>query len=263
MEVIHLILGRANPNRMNGVNRVVHNLATAQTNIGKNVSVWGVTKSYKKEDDLKRSYNTSWFQDHGKFVINNELRKAIKKSPEGTVFHLHGGFLVLYYTLSVLLKRADRTFVFTPHGTYTQGAMEGNSFVKRVYFNFFEKKMLKRAKCIQCLGHSEKSDLQAMFPAVKIVLIPNGQNMNELKVSFPLELSNEFIIGYCGRISKWHKGLDVLLESFSHYKKYFKGQGKLHLIGDGEYLKEMKRISKANHVDNDVVFLGNNLVKRK
>ena len=27
MKIIHIVLGKANPNRMNGVNKVVHNLA--------------------------------------------------------------------------------------------------------------------------------------------------------------------------------------------------------------------------------------------
>ena len=42
MEIIHLILGKANPQRMNGVNKVVYQLATEQTNAGKTVIVYGI-----------------------------------------------------------------------------------------------------------------------------------------------------------------------------------------------------------------------------
>lgn len=256
MEIVHLILGRANPNRMNGVNRVVHNLATAQASVGEIVSVWGITDSFDKEDDLDRSYLTNWFASKGRFIVCKDLKEAIRISSPGTIFHLHGGFLSIYYTLSLLLVKANRTFVITPHGTYTAGAMEGNGWIKKLYFSWFEKRMLSRAKVVQCLGHSEESDLRVLCSEVNIKLIPNGQNMEELKVTAPIPVSDQFIIGYCGRISKWHKGLDVLIESYSHYKQYFKGKGVLHLIGDGEYLLEMKKIAKKNNIEQDVVFFG-------
>ena len=43
MEIIHLILGKANPERMNGVNKVVHEMATNQVQRGYLVQVWGIT----------------------------------------------------------------------------------------------------------------------------------------------------------------------------------------------------------------------------
>ena len=59
MKIIHLILGRANPNRMNGVNKVVHNLATVQSQKGYTIEVWGITSSYLKEDEFKdRNYDS-------------------------------------------------------------------------------------------------------------------------------------------------------------------------------------------------------------
>jgi hypothetical protein len=42
MEIIHIILGKANPDRLNGVNKVVYNLATEQTMAGKKHSSLGV-----------------------------------------------------------------------------------------------------------------------------------------------------------------------------------------------------------------------------
>ena len=43
MEIIHIILGKANPERMNGVNKVVHEMASNQTQRGYEVMVWGIT----------------------------------------------------------------------------------------------------------------------------------------------------------------------------------------------------------------------------
>jgi hypothetical protein len=43
MEIIHIVLGKANPDRMNGVNKVVYQLATKQVEFGENVAVWGLS----------------------------------------------------------------------------------------------------------------------------------------------------------------------------------------------------------------------------
>ncbi len=263
MKIIHLVLGRANPNRMNGVNRVVHNLASAQAKVGFDVSVWGITNSFDKVDDVFRSYKTSWFQPKGRFRINSSLKNEINKSPKETVFHLHGGFLTVYYRLTELIKKAGKEFVFTPHGTYTNGAMEGNKWVKTNYFSLFEKRMLSRAKAIQCLGHCEEDDLKKLYPKANTFLVPNGQNFEELKVSGEVNCSNDFVIGYCGRISKMHKGMDVLLDSFEYYKKTLGGKGKLNLIGDGEYLGEMMELSIDKQIASDVVFLGKQFGEKK
>jgi len=42
MNIIHLVLGKANPNRMNGVNKVANQLATTMTNLNKEVELWGI-----------------------------------------------------------------------------------------------------------------------------------------------------------------------------------------------------------------------------
>ncbi|MBL0191806.1 MAG: hypothetical protein IPQ18_10810 [Saprospiraceae bacterium] len=61
MEVIHIVLGKANPNRLNGVNKVVYNMATEQHKAGKNVSVWGIANDVK-HDYPKRIFKTILFK---------------------------------------------------------------------------------------------------------------------------------------------------------------------------------------------------------
>ena len=48
MEIIHIVLGKANPDRMNGVNKVVYQLATKQADFGEKVAVWGITNDTEK-----------------------------------------------------------------------------------------------------------------------------------------------------------------------------------------------------------------------
>lgn len=256
MRIIHLILGKANPNRMNGVNRVVHNLSTAQIASGFDVMVWGITDPNTDTKEVDRSYQTQWFKPgFSPFSVDKELVEAINNCKD-TCFHLHGGFIPVYYTLSKLIIKSGSTFVLTPHGTYTQGAMEGNKSIKKIYFQFFEKYVIERAKVVQCLGHAEETDVHNLVKEVKSILIPNGQSPSELALKEDFYPDANFIIGYCGRISMWHKGMDILIDSFSLYKNKYKGKGQLHLIGDGEYQEEMSLKADEAKVSEAVVFHG-------
>jgi len=242
---------------MNGVNRVVHNLATAQKELGVDVLVWGITKSAMSPDEgVLRKYDVAWFLPTSfVFGINSKLKTAIKKQ-KNTVFHLHGGFIPVFFSLSLLLKKLKKEYFITPHGTYTVGAMSNNSLIKKWYFTFLEKKLIVNAKSVQCLGHAEESDLVNICQKAQITLIPNGQNWDELTTSKITKPTNKFIIGYCGRITKWQKGLDILIEAFTSYKKELSGKGELHLIGDGEYYNELKHIAKENEMNDFVIFYG-------
>ncbi|MEM8886380.1 MAG: glycosyltransferase family 4 protein [Bacteroidota bacterium] len=261
--IIHIVLGRANPNRMNGVNRVVHNLAEEQHALGWKVSVWGITASYNKADELVRNYHSCWFPDSGYLKISPELKAALQTSAPNTVFHFHGGFIPHFILISRYLRKISRSYVLTPHGTFTQGAMEQNRWVKKLYFRFLEKPLLNKAQAIQCLGHSEQSDLEALTESHQIELIPNGQNFDELVCERPVHPSREFIIGYCGRIEERQKGLDILLKSFRFYREQLGGKGKLHLIGDGPYLLEMKALAAELELDSYICFWGKKFDQEK
>ena len=43
-KIVHLVLGKANPERMNGVNKVAHALAATQKDFGYDVEVWVGTR---------------------------------------------------------------------------------------------------------------------------------------------------------------------------------------------------------------------------
>lgn len=254
--IIHIVLGRANPNRLNGVNRVVHNLAEEQHALSWEVFVWGITASYQKTETQKRNYHSCWFPDKGYMRISTELKAALSASSADTVFHFHGGFIPHFILISRYLRKINRNYVLTPHGTFTRGAMKKNKWLKKLYFRCLENFLIKGAKAVQCLGHVEQSDLQALGVCATIKLIPNGQNFAELRYDLSIPPSSEFIIGYCGRVEERQKGLDVLLKSFRFYREQLKGKGSLHLVGDGPYLEEMKRLSSELELDSYIHFWG-------
>ena len=117
LQIVHLVLGKANPHRMNGVNRVVHQLATVQKKMGMNVCVWGLAENLETNFP-ERPFKTHLFlQEKGKFKIPLSLKSAIKQLSKNTVIQMHGAFISEFYTISKLLKKEKIPYVFTPHGS--------------------------------------------------------------------------------------------------------------------------------------------------
>ncbi|MCG8384731.1 MAG: hypothetical protein MJA30_04255, partial [Cytophagales bacterium] len=96
MKIIHIILGKANPDRMNGVNKVVNSLATAQAHLNYQAEVWGITHSLEKNYP-GRNYTTRLFQAHkNKWRLDHKLIEAIQNVKDA-VFHIHGGFIPEFF----------------------------------------------------------------------------------------------------------------------------------------------------------------------
>ena len=76
MDIIHIVLGKANPERMNGVNKVVYELTTKQVEIGLKASVWGITKD-KEKNYGERNFETLLFlHQRNPFAISKEMKLA-------------------------------------------------------------------------------------------------------------------------------------------------------------------------------------------
>lgn len=257
MEIVHLILGKANPERMNGVNKVVHQLATHQHYAGHSVSVWGIT--YSPQDiPKKRAYDVKLFQSHkNKLALDYELISAIYNASADVVFHLHGGFIPEYYHAVEHLIKNNLRFVFTSHGSYNQLALRKNYFVKKIYFKLFEKKILSHAAYIHFMGKSEMNSFGSLFPAENKVLIPNGQDTGEIKFRFnPIKAQDDFIFSFCGRLDNHTKGLDIMLKAFAKYKHAMNGRGALWIIGDGPGKNELEKMISDLKISESVKLWG-------
>ena len=155
MEIIHLILGKANPDRMNGVNKVVHEFATNQVQRGYKVQVWGITAK-PVHDYPERIFKTELFR-HFKnpFKVDKNLKTALVEKKGQIVVHLHGAFIPVFYSVSQFLYQQQIPFIITPHSTYNKVMMKKNAVVKNVYFRLFESKLLNRASAVHLLGKTE------------------------------------------------------------------------------------------------------------
>lgn len=264
MKIIHILLGKGNPDRMNGVNKVAHSLATQQTLLGAEVELWGITPKPSTKSTA-RIYKTRFFKDRQiKWLLDEELLKALQEQEKSTVFHLHAGFIPQFYGLSTQLTSLDLKYVITPHGNYMNGAMKKNKTFKRLYFNFFEKKILQNALFIHCIGKGEIDDIALLGQFNKIKLIPNGQDLSDFNFDFHQIQSEEApIFGFCGRVTKHQKGLDLLIEAFRIYKQELQGTGELWLVGEGEYKTELQSIISSFQLNKVVRLWGSKFGNEK
>lgn len=251
MKIIHFILGKANPNRMNGVNKVVNNLATTQHNMGLDVELWGVT------DDLThnyptRNYTTKLFKkSKNPFRISNKIRKQLNEAD--VIFHFHGGFIPQYFTMSKLLKRKNIPYILTSHGSYNKQALLKSKTIKKWYFNLFEKRVIKMAKQTHFIGESEFNHIDDVVKNVNKILIPNGQ---ELLSNSNFELNDKIIFGFCGRLNIHVKGLDILLEGFSKFVKESTKPAELWIIGGGDDFNKLIQLTYDYGIKDKVFFFG-------
>ena len=256
MKVIHFLLGKANPNTMNGVNKVVHYLATEQLKLNLDVEVWGITKT---PNLILHDHDYPLFlfpANRSRFILSKKIKDSIKRLPSCTVAHLHSVFIPELFMISKLLQKKKISWVFTAYGGYSKKSWQRNRLLKTIFFKLFESQVLNHAKMLHAVGQSEIADFKTICKSKRIVVLPNGQDLEFLNGfinSIPSE--SVLVFAYCGRFDALHKGLDLLLEGFSIFIRDG-GCAQLWLIGDGKDRSLLKEKSKNLGILDKVKFLG-------
>jgi glycosyltransferase involved in cell wall biosynthesis len=252
MGLIHLVLGKANPARMNGVNKVVFQLASRQAASGRDVQIWGITKDQKHNYEERDVETTLFKKRKNPFTITTELKKAIAKS-HNTTFHLHGGWIPTFWVVAKYLKKYNKKMILTPHGAYNTVAMKVNGFQKKIYFHLFEKSVVKIANKIHCIGASEKEGLENIYPNHKQIILPYGFDRPH-RDSFTKKHDNTFIIGFLGRTDIHTKGLDILTQAFAKFQK--NKRTKLWIVGDSDENTKLKTMLKEEGIMHNTILYG-------
>jgi glycosyltransferase involved in cell wall biosynthesis len=257
MHIVHILKGKANPETLNGVNKVVHWMATVQTSLGHDVEVWGITKSVNRQRKDAFNYKLRLMpQLPFRAIVAKEIKKAIAELDRDAYVHFHCVFAPEFPGIARILNKRGIPYGITPHGAYSPGVMNKNRFLKRLYMALRERRYVAGASWVQATGCGEVNDIYAIAPRVKAVLIPNGQERDLLAgIEVPQMTSERPVIGYCGRLSILQKGLDYLVNGFSAYKSSG-GRGQLWLIGDDVDRPTVEHMVAEGGVNNDVRFFG-------
>lgn len=254
MEIIHIILGKANPERLNGVNKVVLQLATKQVEFGRNVSLWGITKNLN-HDYGERNFKTTLFKARRiPFTLDSGLKKAILEKKGNVIFHLHGGWIPVYFALAHFLNKNSVPYVLTPHGAYNVIARKRSKWRKRLYFYLFEKSVLMRARKIHLIGESEIEGLSKIYPNNKYLLLPYGFQHSKIW-RYRKKEKDAFIVGFVGRLDIYTKGLDLLVKSFQKFQK-FEPNSKLWIVGNSKEKPILQRLINKYKLNDKVILWG-------
>lgn len=254
MEVIHIVLGKANPERMNGVNKVVHEMAIQQKEYGLNVSVWGITAD-TTENFGTRPFRTRLFRKStNPFGLPEKFAEALSVQPTDTVFHIHGGWVPVFSTVAAALRGAGFGYVFTPHGAYNTIAMQRNKWIKNIYFRLFEKSLLEGASKIHHIGQSETSGLGTIYTGNNIIELPYGYKTAGKTIE-KNPSAGKFVIGFIGRLDIYTKGLDLLVSAFRKVAGKMP-EAELWITGDSEERPRLEQMAGELFTAGKMVFTG-------
>jgi glycosyltransferase involved in cell wall biosynthesis len=256
MKIVHILVGKANPHTMSGVNKVVHYLATEQHRAGHDAQVWGLTDS-RRPASHEHEYKLRILPTRRtRFQLSAVLKAALQElTPEHRV-HMHGVFIPEFPAIARRLRRQGIPYGVSPHGGFAPGSLRQNGLAKKIFIALFDAPMLARAVLVHAVCEGERRDILRQVPRARVVTVPNGQDLSFLEgfVAKPMP-SPRPVFGFIGRLDMVTKGLDLLLDGFAYYKRRG-GRGVLWLLGDGPHRQELERLAVSLNLADNVVFLG-------
>ncbi|MGD0891237.1 MAG: glycosyltransferase family 4 protein [Terracidiphilus sp.] len=240
MKIVHILQGKAKPDSLSGVNKVVHWMATSQARLGHDVEVWGLAVSMALPPH-SREYNLRLFpMTRLRVTLSPEVKAAISQLEPDTWVHFHCAYTLSLPAIAQFLRKRGLAYGVTPHGLYASAGLKKSRWKKRLWIAFREAEYLRSAAWIQAIGVSEVQEILRIAPGTRVVLIPNCQEPLPPRACPVSGKMRRPLIGFCGQLNMQHKGLDLLIEGFAAYKAKA-GAGELWLIGDGRDRPRLER----------------------
>lgn len=262
MNILHIIEGKANPNRANGVNQVVHGLAKYQSRAGNKVRIFGMSRTLEKLHDVVDwgDFSVDVFKqlDHSSWPYLMEMIE------ESDIVHLHGVWKWYNQKIGKYLVSIGKPYVITAHcGLAEDRIKQSNYFLKKIYHYLFQRNLYEKASAVHALTLEESTDL-LKYCNNKIFVVNNGVDFEIFK-EFHYEVKNrdKILIGYLGRFSI-EKNIDSLISAISILPGYIKDKIELRLIGPvDDNTAFLKKLIKESNLENCIIFCGGKYGKEK
>lgn len=265
MNILYFILGKANPNRANGVNQVIYWLARDLTYLGHTVKVVGLSKSNDKSYEVinRGNFEVEVYKNFG-CKCKQRLKVLIENSD---IVHLHAVWNVYNVRIGRLCEKMGKPYVMTAHGGYKQYIMSKSLCRKTLFHVLFAKHLYEKAAFVHALTREESSEILKKCPKANIKVIPNGIDYTQVSLfQYKLKNRKQIVLGYLGRISK-EKNLHNLCRAFLLLPNNIKERIQLNIIGpyneNDSYFKSLLRLISSNNLTSYIHFLGPQYAKNK
>ena len=224
IRVIHVIHGKADINRPNGVNQVLSGYFSSFDYKQIELLVFAKSSSIDKNVELldKGFFKMKIIKKFGLTLLFN----FFKDVKESDLVHFHGVYLNLNVLLSLICRYHRIPYIITLHDGLAPERQKRKKYIKIFYNYFFNRPFILGSSGIHCISNEESTELYDNFKYRKYVFnLMNGvddscfasyQNFQNLNI----DGSEPLVFGYLGRISQ-EKNIIALLDALELlYKSY-------------------------------------------
>ncbi|WP_308596347.1 glycosyltransferase family 4 protein [uncultured Parabacteroides sp.] len=257
MRILHFILGKANPDRANGVNQVIHGLAKYQSRAGHKVYVVGISSSmtipYEKVQ--REDFEVECFKR-----FNSKTFTYIKKLiGDVDIIHLHGVWNNFNVRLGRYLESIRKPYIITAHCGYALDRIKQSNYLQKLlYHKLWQRRLYEHAAGVHALTREESTDIYRFCKNDNIFVVTNGVDPDTFdKYNYSVHKDRKKIkFGYLGRLSV-EKNLDNLIKAVSLLPDKVKEQVELCLIGPiADNTEKLQNLTKKLRIEDNVKFVG-------
>ncbi|MCC6142134.1 MAG: glycosyltransferase [Nitrospira sp.] len=163
---------------------------------------------------------------------------------EHDVTHIHGIWRPHLLEATRVARQVGRPYVISPHGMLSTWSMTQKKLKKHFALSLGWKAALEQAAFLHVLNPDEERAVSTVCRPNKLVMLPNGINLDELSEQpnansvwerFPQFRETPYVV-FVGRLH-YSKGLDILAHAFAQIARVIK---KVHLVVIGPDFGESK-----------------------
>lgn len=147
------------------------------------------------------------------------IKPLIAALREVDAVHVFGFFFPLYRLLTTLIRLAGKPYILSPLAQLEPLALQVSHFKKSMFIHAFGKGMLNNAAMIHAFSASEAASIKTFTKTVPVVEASLGTYLEDIPPKIRpsrLRPANDYFL-FFGRLSYFHKGIDVLLDGYASY----------------------------------------------
>jgi len=255
LKVLYFFLGKANPDRANGVNQVINGYGKYLTRNGIAITMIGLSKlENKKLDIIQRDGFQVEVYDS---FFNGCLQRLKEVAKEVDIVHLHSVWNHYNIIFALYLKKNNIPYIVTAHAGLIESRLKQSRYLtKQIYHKLFQKSFFDNAAAIHAITKEEMTEISKYTDNKNIFYVPNGLDIEKSSLaSKDYSLSNtEIRFGYIGRFG-YEKNITTLIDAIDLLPLDYKNKIKCYLIGpiDNDALILKEKVTKLG-LNENIIF---------